>query len=332
MTAITQRPAAAELLLSVQGLKTQFFTRKGVAKVLDGLSFDLYSGQIMGIVGETGSGKSVTAASILRILKKPGRVVAGEAWLGGRDLLALSEAQMQQVRGREIAMIFQNPRGSLNPLLPVGELLIQVLRHRAGLSAAAARARAIELLGSVHIPDPEQRMHAYAHQLSGGMCQRIMIALAISCNPRLLIADEPTTGLDVTIQYQIIQLLKELREQQGTTQIVITHDLGLVAELCDVVAVMYAGEIVEVAPVAEIFNSPRHPYTVGLLKSRPRLGEWEELPVIPGNVPDPLHPPAGCAFHPRCPYTMPQCLTVAPAQRRVGEGHQVACWHEGVIV
>jgi oligopeptide/dipeptide ABC transporter ATP-binding protein len=324
---LNQASSSLKPLLSVRGLQTHFFTRKGVVKVLDGLSFDLLPGQIMGLVGETGSGKSVTGASILRILKKPGKVVSGEVWLNGRNLLDLPETAMREVRGKEISMIFQNPRASLNPLLSVGQQLTQVLRYRRGMSTTEAQQEAIRLLGSVHIPAPEQRLHAYPHQLSGGMCQRIMIALALSCNPQLLIADEPTTGLDVTTQFQIIQLLKELRETRGTAQIVITHDLGMAAELCDVIAVMYAGELVEIAPVAELFSRPRHPYTIDLLKSRPTLGKQGEIPVIPGNVPDALRRPSGCPFHPRCSFATEECHQVIPALELIGDGHRVACHH-----
>lgn len=317
-------------LLSVRDLRTHFFTRKGVVKVLDGLSFDLAPGQIMGLVGETGSGKSVTGHSILRIVKKPGRIVGGEIRLEGRDLVGLSEDEMAQARGREIAMIFQNPRAALNPLLTVGDLMTQVLRHRRGMGKRDARDEAVRLLQSVHIPDPARRLGAYPHQLSGGMCQRVMIAVALSCRPRILVADEPTTGLDVTIQYQIIQLLRELRDTTGTAEIVITHDLALAAELCDVIAVMYAGEIVELAPVTELFSRPRHPYTIGLLGSRPRLGSREELPVIPGHVPDALRRPSGCSFHPRCPWAGDVCRREAPVAREITPGHQVACHHSEV--
>ncbi|HEY0607007.1 MAG TPA: ABC transporter ATP-binding protein, partial [Herpetosiphonaceae bacterium] len=256
-----------------------------------------------------------------------GRITGGAIWLNGRNLAALSEAQMREIRGTEIAMIFQNPRAALNPLLTIGQLLTQTLRYRRGMTPQQARVEAIRLLGSVHIPDPEQRLGAYPHQLSGGMCQRVMIALALSCNPQLLIADEPTTGLDVTTQYQIVQLLKELRTERGTAQIVITHDLAMAAELCDVIAVMYAGEIVELATVAEIFARPRHPYTQGLLRSRPKLGQSGALPVIPGNVPNPLKPPAGCRFHPRCPLATEICREQMPPRQPIGAGHEVACHH-----
>lgn len=314
-----------ESLLSVRDLRTYFYTRRGVVKVLEGLSFDLYRGQIMGLVGETGSGKSVTGASILRILKKPGKLVGGQVLLSGRDLTRLSEAEMDQVRGTEISMIFQNPRSALNPLLTVGQLVTQVLRYRRGMDRASARAEAIRLLSAVHIPEPERRLHAYPHQLSGGMCQRVMIALALSCSPNLLVADEPTTGLDVTTQYQIMQLLREMRDTTGSAQIIITHDLGLTAELCDVIAVMYAGEIVEMAPVAEIFQRPRHPYTIGLLKARPRIGVRAELAVIPGNVPDALRRPAGCPFHLRCAFAADLCRAEVPVRETIGDGHLVAC-------
>ncbi|MCL5677265.1 MAG: ABC transporter ATP-binding protein [Firmicutes bacterium] len=317
---MTQQP-----LLSVQDLRTYFYTRKGVVKVLDGLSFDLMPGQIMGLVGETGSGKSVSGASVMRILKPPGMIVGGRVLLGGRDLVPLSEDLMARVRGTEIAMIFQNPRSALNPVLTVGRVLTQVLIHRRGLDRAAAHNEAIRLLTAVHISEPERRMKTYPHQLSGGMCQRVMIALALSCKPKLLIADEPTTGLDVTTQFQIIQLLKEMRNQTGTAQIIITHDLGMASELCDTIAVMYAGEIVEMAPVAEIFERPRHPYTIGLLKSRPRIGVRDELAVIPGNVPDALRRPSGCPFHPRCAYAVDRCKEGPPIQESIGQGHLVSC-------
>ena len=248
-----------ETVLEIRNLQTHFFTRRGVVKVLDELNLSIKRGQIVGLVGETGAGKSVTGFSIMRLVRNPGRIVGGEILLNGRDLLQLSEDQMRDVRGTEIAMIFQDPRAALNPVLKIGQLLEQILRYRRGMESQQARETAIELLRTVHISDPVQRLNVYAHQLSGGMCQRIMIAMALACQPDLLIADEPTTGLDVTIQQQIILLLKELRDRMGTTQIIVTHDLGLAAELCDAIAVMYAGDVVEFAPTEELFRRPRHP-------------------------------------------------------------------------
>jgi oligopeptide/dipeptide ABC transporter ATP-binding protein len=279
----------------------------------------------MGLVGETGSGKSVTGASILRLLKRPGRVVGGQIHFAGRDLLQLSEAEMQRVRGREIAMIFQNPRAALNPLFTVGDLMAEVIMRHKGVSRAEARHQAVELLRSVHIPEAERRLEAYPHQLSGGMCQRVMIALALSCGPKLLIADEPTTGLDVTTQFQVVQLLKEMQQKLGTALMVITHDLGLAAQLCDVIAVMYLGDIVEWAPVGEIFTRPRHPYTQGLLAARPRVGQYGELAVIPGSVPDPRQRPGGCPFRTRCAFAVAQCATARPGYSLASESHRVAC-------
>lgn len=319
-----------EPLLSIRDLKTHFFTRRGVIKVLDGLSLDVQRGQIVGLVGETGSGKSVTGFSTLRMVRRPGRVVSGEILLEGRDLLKISDHAMQDVRGREVAMIFQDPRASLNPVMTIGDVLRQVLRYRRNLPASQVNAAAIEMLRKVHIADPEQRLNAYPHQLSGGMCQRVMIALALACQPKLLIADEPTTGLDVTIQQQIVFLLKELRDSTGMSQIVITHDLGLAAELCDAIAVMYAGEIVEFASAQELFAHPRHPYTLALLKARPVFGERKHIAAIPGNVPDFVAPPNGCRFHPRCTYAMDRCREVHPPVVRLSPNQSAACLlHEG---
>lgn len=321
-----------EPLLDVRELQTWFTTPRGTVRVLDGVSFSVQPGEILGLVGETGSGKSVTAASILRLVRPPGRIVGGQVVFAGRDLLRLSEAEMRELRGREIAMVFQNPRAALNPLRRVGDVFVEVLRHRRGLAPAAARAEAARLLARVHVPDPERVLRAYPHQLSGGMCQRVMIAMAVGCRPRLLLADEPTSSLDVTTQAQIVDLLRELRDELGTAQILITHDLGLAAELCDRVAVMYSGRIVEVAPVEALFEAPRHPYTLGLLGSRPRLGEEPRaaLRVIPGNVPDPARRPPGCAFHPRCAWAVERCRQEVPAAEAAGPGHAVAChrWRE----
>lgn len=314
-------------MLEVRDLETQFFTRKGVARVLEKLSFDIGKGEIVGLVGESGSGKSVTGFSIVNLIKPPGKIVSGEILFDGRDLTKLSEEQLREIRGKKIAMIFQNPRGSLNPVLSVGDQICQVLKYRQGMSKSQAKARAIELLSLVHIPEPERRLQAYPHQLSGGMAQRVMIAMAISCGPELLIADEPTTGLDVTIEYQIIQLLKEMRDLTGTSVIVITHDLNMAAEVCDRIMVMYAGKVVEQAPVEEFFTRPSHPYTLGLLASRPNLHGTGEIPTIPGNVPDLIHRPSGCSFHPRCRWATQECSKVEPQPREIVPGHTAACHH-----
>ncbi len=313
-------------LLEVRNLQTHFFMRDGVVKVLDGLNLSVDRGQIIGLVGETGAGKSVTGFSIVRLLYKPGRVVGGEILLAGRDLLKLSEKEMRQVRGTEIAMIFQDPRAALNPVIRVGRLLEQVLIYRRHMEPRRAREAALDFMRMVHIKDPEQRMQAYAHELSGGMCQRVMIAMALAAQPALLIADEPTTGLDVTIQRQIILLLKELRDQIGTTQIIITHDLGLAAELCDSIAVMYAGDIVEFAPVEELFSRPRHPYSIGLMRARPLFGDQRVIPAIEGTVAEFTNKPSGCPFHPRCEFAFDRCSEQKPPPFPVGPDHSSQCW------
>jgi oligopeptide/dipeptide ABC transporter ATP-binding protein len=319
--------SAGPPLLDVRELQTHFFTRKGVAKVLDGLNFQVGKGEIVGLVGESGSGKSVTGFSLVRLLKHPGKIVGGEVLFEGRDLTKLSDDQIQDLRGREISMVFQNPRSSLNPVLTVGQQITQVLRYRRGMSKSEAEREAIRLLRTVHIPEPERRLNAYAHQLSGGMAQRVMIAMAISCSPKLLIADEPTTGLDVTIEHQIIELLKEMRDVTGAGIIVITHDLNMAAELCDRIMVMYAGKVVEQAPIQDFFTQPRHPYTVGLLASRPHLAVEQEIPTIPGNVPDLINRPSGCPFHPRCHWATEICSQQMPAFLPLGPRHFAACHH-----
>lgn len=318
-------------LLEVTDLRTYFDTEAGTARAVDGVSFAIEEGEVLGIVGESGSGKSVTSLSLMRLVPEPpGRIQPGSSVrFRGTELLELDEERMRRVRGNEIAMIFQEPMTSLNPVYPVGEQIAEALRYHKGLGKRAAWARAVELLGLVGIPDPEQRARAYPHQLSGGMRQRVMIAIAISCEPKLLIADEPTTALDVTIQAQILDLLAELRERLGMAMILITHDLGVVAEVCDRVLVMYAGQVMEEADVDTLFRDPRHPYTEGLLRAIPRLGQpVERLAVIPGVVPSATAWPVGCRFHPRCPYGWELCVDAHPGLFEAGVGHASRCWLE----
>jgi peptide/nickel transport system ATP-binding protein len=316
----------AEPLVQVRGLQTWFETPRGTARVLDGLDLDVGRGQILGLVGESGSGKSVTAYSILGLVRPPGRIVGGQVLLEGRDLLVLPERQLRDVRGKQISMIFQDPRGFLDPVARVGSVLAEIYRTHERASRREARERGLELLRAVGLPAPERVYRAYPHELSGGMAQRAMIALALACSPKLLIADEPTTALDVTIQIQIVRLLGELRERLGLTILLITHNLSVVAEVCDRVAVMYAGEIVESGPALEIFERPRHPYTLGLLGARPRITVVEErLSDIPGRVPDLLEPPPGCRFHPRCFLADERCRREAPELRSVAPDHRSRC-------
>lgn len=312
-------------LLDVRDIHTYFFTRRGVVKVLEDLNFHVGQSEIVGLVGESGSGKSVTGFSIMRLLRYPGKIVGGEVFFDGVDLMQLPEDEMADRRGRQISMIFQNPRSSLNPLFSVGQQISAVLRYRRGLDQRQSWEETRRLLRNVHIPEPERRMKSFPHQLSGGMAQRVMIAIALSCNPKLLIADEPTTGLDVTIEYQILQLLREMRDLTGTSIIVITHDLNMAGEICDRICVMYAGEIVESAPVNEFFVAPRHPYTIGLLASRPQLAVEEDIPTIPGSVPDLFSPPTGCRFHPRCRWAVELCINTHPEPSEVGPSHHASC-------
>ncbi|HEY0098059.1 MAG TPA: ABC transporter ATP-binding protein [Pyrinomonadaceae bacterium] len=317
-------------LLEVKNLQTHFFTRAGVVRSVDGVSFYLDRGELLGLVGESGCGKSVTALSVMRLVGAPGRIVEGEIWFDGEDLRAASEKRMREIRGDDIAMIFQDPMTSLNPVYTVGEQIAEALRLHRKLTRKQAREGAIEAMREVAIPDPARRASDYPHQLSGGMRQRVMIAMALACDPKLLIADEPTTALDVTIQAQILELLDGLRKSRELAVLLITHDLGVVAEVADRVAVMYTGRIVEEAPVAELFARPRMPYTEGLLKSVPKLtvGEAqkvERLQTIEGTVPKPTDLPPGCHFAPRCSYREPRCTVGRIPLYELEGGVKVRC-------
>jgi oligopeptide/dipeptide ABC transporter ATP-binding protein len=317
-------------LLEVKNLRTQFPTRAGLVKAVDDVSFYLDRGELLGLVGESGCGKSMTALSIMRLIAPPGRIAGGEVLFDGRDLLKLSDAAMREMRGDDIAMVFQDPMTSLNPVFTVGEQIGEALRLHRKMSRKEARLATIEAMREVAIPDPARRLDDYPHQLSGGMRQRVMIAMALACNPKLLIADEPTTALDVTIQAQILELLNELRKQRELAVLLITHDLGVVAEVADRVAVMYTGRIVEESPVDELFARPKHPYTEGLLRSVPKLtGEdvikKERLETIEGVVPSPTDLPPGCHFAPRCPHRMPRCTEGTIPLYQLEGGVDVRC-------
>jgi peptide/nickel transport system ATP-binding protein len=320
-------------LLRVENLRTHFHTRDGVVRAVDGVSFAVHPAETLAIVGESGCGKSVTAMSILRLLPMPpARIVEGKVEFEGRDLLALPEEVMRGIRGNAIAMIFQEPMTSLNPVLTIGRQIAEALVLHRGLSYADATTRATELLRKVHIPEADRRIRQFPHELSGGMRQRVMIAMALACGPRLLIADEPTTALDVTIQAQILELLRELRDETGASIILITHDLGVVAEMAHRVVVMYAGRKVEEAAVEELFARPRHPYTLGLLGSMPQLGasideSGKRLIEIPGVVPSLREATPGCLFAPRCPNAGERCRTEVPPLEEHARGHWAACWH-----
>ena len=325
--------APGQKLLEIDDLKTWFFTREGVTRAVDGVSLYVNAGETLAIVGESGCGKSVTAMSILRLIAwPPGKIVGGTMNFGGRDLLALSEPEMRTIRGNEISMIFQEPMTSLNPVMTIGRQIAETLVLHQGLGSVAAEARAVEMLKLVHIPEADRRAKQYPHQLSGGMRQRVMIAIALACNPKLLIADEPTTALDVTIQAQILDLMRELKTKIGAAIIIITHDLGVVAEMAERVLVMYAGRKVEEAPVSALFRTPRHPYTRGLLASVPRLGssvregERDRLAEIAGIVPKLSEEIVGCAFAPRCSFATDRCRGATPPLERKAPGHVVACF------
>ena len=323
-------------LLDVESLQTQFVTGAGVVRAVDGVSWDVQEGETVALVGESGCGKSVSALSIMRLVSAPaGRIVSGRVIFKGRNLLELPEEQMRRIRGREIAMIFQEPMTSLNPVLTIGRQLTEGLEIHFGMTADASRRRAAELLGMVGIPDPARRVAQYPHQFSGGMRQRMMIAMALACEPSLVLADEPTTALDVTIQAQILELMKDLARRLGVAMLIITHNLGVVARYADRVNVMYAGRIIERGTARELYANPRHPYTLGLLRSVPRLDEprRERLAPIEGQPPDLTRLPSGCSFTPRCAFRVDRCTAEAPALRAIGAGaHVTACWEAERLV
>jgi oligopeptide/dipeptide ABC transporter ATP-binding protein len=317
------------MLLDVRDLKTYFYTAGGIVRAVDGMTYTVQPGETVALVGESGCGKSVSAMSVMRLVSAPaGRIVGGRILFQGRDLLALDEESMRQVRGREIGMVFQEPMTALNPVLSIGRQLTEPLEIHLGMLPEQARQRAVELLSTVGIPDPEGRLKQYPHQFSGGMRQRIMIAMALACNPALVLADEPTTALDVTIQAQLLELMKNLSRERGIALVLITHNLGVVARYADRVNVMYAGKLVEQGSARGVYGDPRHPYTIGLLRSVPRLDEPRKATLRPidGQPPDLTHLPPGCAFAPRCPYVMPRCQAEVPPLMPVVADHLSACW------
>jgi peptide/nickel transport system ATP-binding protein len=320
---------SAAPLLTVEDLRVRFWTSRGIVHAVNGITFDVRAGETLGLVGESGCGKSVTALATMGILPRAARIPSGSIKLEGRDLLGLSERAWRRVRGKEIAMIFQDPMTSLNPVLTVGAQLREAIQEHLDLDRKGATKRAIELLEQVGIPGGKERLKNYPHQFSGGMRQRVMIAMALACNPKLLIADEPTTALDVTIQAQILELINELKERLGMAVMLITHAMGVVAETAQRVVVMYAGKVIEEAPVHELFAHPRHPYTQGLIRSIPRIDlaatHKQSLEAIPGVVPKLIRPPEGCRFAPRCKYAVPACTAATPPLREVAPGHKVAC-------
>lgn len=315
-----------EELLAVEGLRTYFYTYRGVVKALNGVDLRVMNGEVVGLVGETGSGKSVTARSIIRLIDPPGEIVGGKVVFEGRDLLSLGEGAMATVRGKKISMIFQEPVIALNPVLNVGTQVKETLQTNLGYSKDQAEKEAVRLLADVGLPDPHSIIKRYPHELSGGMAQRALIAMAIAAKPKLLIADEPTSSLDVTIESQILQLIQDLMEMGSISSILfITHDLGVAAHLCDKIAVMYGGRIAEFGSLEQIFENPQHPYTMGLMRAVPKLGYYDKLYTIPGEVPDLVSPPSGCIFHPRCPRAMDICSEVEAEAVEVEEGHIVSC-------
>lgn len=317
-----------EMLLQVEGLETEFKKEKQKIKILHGVNFHINKGEVLGLVGESGSGKSLTSLSIMKLFKgTTGEISGGNITFNGRDLTNKSESEMRKIRGKQIAMIFQEPMTSLNPVMKIGEQLLEPIRLHLGYKENQAKEHAISILQKVGIPRAEEIIYEFPHQLSGGMRQRIMIAMAISCNPQLLIADEPTTALDVTIQAQILDLMKQLQKRENMSMLLITHDLGVVAEMCDRVVVMYAGKVVEEADVFDLFESPRHPYTKGLIGSIPKLGQKrDKLDSIKGNVPDPSNLPKGCKFAPRCNDAMPICFEEEPPVMTLEKNRSCRCW------
>ena len=314
-------------ILDVRGLKTYFYTEDGVVQAVNGVDFTIREGEVMGLVGESGSGKSVTSLSIMRLLAASGKIVAGEVRFKGRDLASLTEEEMVKIRGEQMSMIFQQPTSCLNPVFQIGAQVAEVLEIHHGLNREQAWKQAVEMFRKVGISDPERRAKSFPHEISGGQAQRVMIAMALACTPDLLIADEPTTALDVTIQAQILDLMRRLRTETGTAILLITHDMGVIAEMCDNVAVMYAGQIVEYTDVNTLFEEQLHPYTEGLLAAIPVLGEVREsLAVIPGSVPNLINLPPGCKFAPRCPYVKEMCVQAVPPLVEVVPGHKVRCF------
>jgi peptide/nickel transport system ATP-binding protein len=322
----TNTPDKNRPLLVVQGLHTHFYTEDGIVQAINGVDFEIRPGEVMGLVGESGSGKSVTSLSIMRLLPASGKIVAGKILLDGMDLAMLPEEKLIRLRGDELSMIFQQPTSCLNPVFRIGDQITETIMVHQELSQQEARRQAVEMLRKVGIPDPERRANAFPHEISGGQAQRVMIAMALSCLPKLLIADEPTTALDVTIQAQILDLMRKLRTETGTAILLITHDMGVIAEICDSVAVMYAGQIVEYTDVYTLFDQPLHPYTEGLLAAIPVLGDVQEtLAVIPGSVPNLIDLPPGCKFAPRCPYAQAICTEQEPPLLEVAPNHKVRC-------
>lgn len=319
-----------DVLLDVRNLKTYFYTEDGVVKAVDDASFKIHRGEVLGLVGESGCGKSVTSLSIMRLVDAPGKIVGGQIIFKGEDLLKKSDEEMRKIRGSEMAMIFQEPMTALNPVYTIGDQISEAILLHQDVSEEEAKKKTIEMLGLVGIPDPEKRFNEYPHEMSGGMRQRAMIAMAMSCNPDLLISDEATTALDVTIQAQVLELMKDLQRKTGTAILFITHDLALVAEMADTVAVAYMGKIVEYSSVRNIFKNPHHPYTYGLLRSIPSLlikKTKEHLPAIEGMVPSPYNMPKGCYFNPRCPFATDVCREQMPELKEIEPGHFVRCFH-----